>query len=143
MKFLKKLSYESQLLIDCLVKGALLYGRNQHNAVKIFFNIFKLKIEEKKSKKEKSVFLRTSSLNAERIFKTIDILNYLSESFDFFEHLLKRSKNSFMKTLGKLQVFLHPKEILYLFWIVDNGESTLLWATWRSDDLCIVFLFSY
>ena len=89
------------------------------------------------------MFLRTSSLNAERIFKTIDILNYLSESFDFFEHLLKRSKNSFMKTLGKLQVFLHPKEILYLFWIVDNGESTLLWATWRSDDLCIVFLFSY
>ena len=48
-----------------------------------------------------------------------------------------------MKTLGKLQVFLHPKEILSLFWIVDNGESTLLWATWRSDDLCIVFVFSY
>ena len=53
VKFLIMLSYESQLLIDCLVKGALLYGRNQHNAVKNFFNIFKLKIEEKKVKKKR------------------------------------------------------------------------------------------
>ena len=40
----------------------------------------------------------------------------------FFEHLLKRGKNTFMKTLGKLQVFLHPKKILSLLLIMGRGH---------------------